>query len=92
MAGGCETGWMCHRAVEGRSALLVGGPRQCHRFDHHDYYWDDFAPALAATSWDKVNLLNTFALGGLLLVTTCCYLRADVNYRLGRNVFFRRAG
>lgn len=33
LAGGCETGWM-YRAVEVR-ALLVGGPRQCHRFDHH---------------------------------------------------------
>ncbi len=65
LAGGCETGWM-YRAVEGR-ALLVGGPRQCHRFDHPAYYWDDFAPALA-TSWDKVNLLNTFGpLGGLLV-------------------------
>lgn len=45
----------------------MGGPRQCHRFDHLAYYWDDFAPALA-TSWDKVNLLNTFGpLGGLVV-------------------------
>lgn len=54
------------------------------------YYWDDFAPALA-TRWDKVNLLSTPSLGGLLV--TYLLLFAALMLIIGwEKRFFRRSG
>ncbi|WP_437888723.1 selenium metabolism membrane protein YedE/FdhT [Phytobacter sp. V91] len=66
LAGGCETGWM-YRAVEGQVHFWWVGLGNVIGSTLLAYYWDGLAPALA-TSWDKVNLLNSFGpLGGLLL-------------------------
>lgn len=66
LAGGCETGWM-YRAVEGQVHYWWVGLGNVIGSTLLAYFWDDLSPALA-TSWDKVNLLNTFGhLGGLLV-------------------------
>ncbi|WP_249359223.1 YeeE/YedE thiosulfate transporter family protein, partial [Citrobacter sp. wls718] len=89
-AGGCETGWM-YRAVEGQVHYWWVGLGNVIGSTILAYYWDDFAPALA-TSWDKVNLLNTFGpLGGLLV--TYLLLFAALMLIIGwEKRFFRRAG
>ncbi|WP_140431473.1 YeeE/YedE family protein [Salmonella enterica] len=90
LAGGCETGWM-YRAVEGQVHYWWVGLGNVIGSTILAYYWDDFAPALA-TSWDKVNLLNTFGpLGGLLV--TYLLLFAALMLIIGwEKRFFRRAG
>lgn len=54
------------------------------------YFWDDLSPALA-TSWDKVNLLNTFGPLGGLLVTYALLLVAFLLVVAQEKRFFRRA-
>ena len=90
LAGGCETGWM-YRAVEGQVHYWWVGLGNVIGSTILAYYWDNFAPALA-TSWDKVNLLNTFGpLGGLLV--TYLLLFAALMLIIGwEKRFFRRAG
>jgi uncharacterized membrane protein YedE/YeeE len=53
------------------------------------YFWDDLAPTLA-TSWDKINLLNTFGPLGGLLVTYLLLLAAFLFVVGWEKQFFRR--
>ncbi|VDZ78293.1 inner membrane protein [Salmonella bongori] len=86
LAGGCETGWM-YRAVEGQVHYWWVGIGNVIGSTILAYSWDDFAPALA-TSWDKVNLLNTFGpLGRSAGHLPVIIYRTDVNYRLGKTFF-----
>lgn len=90
LAGGCETGWM-YRAVEGQVHYWWVGLGNVIGSTILAYYWDDFAPALA-TSWDKVNLLNTFGPLGGLLVTYLLLFTALMLIIGWEKRFFRRAG
>ena len=89
LAGGCETGWM-YRAVEGQMHYWWVGLGNVIGSTILAYYWDDLSPALA-TSWDKINLLNTFGpLGGLLV--TYLMLFAALMLIIGwEKHFFRRS-
>jgi uncharacterized membrane protein YedE/YeeE len=72
LAGGCETGWM-YRAVEGQVHYWWVGLGNVIGSTILAYFWDDLSPALA-TSWDKVNLLNTFGLSAACWSPTpCCW-------------------
>lgn len=89
LAGGCETGWM-YRAVEGQMHYWWVGLGNVIGSTSLAYFWDDLSPALA-TSWDKINLLNTFGpLGGLLV--TYLMLFAALMLIIGwEKHFFRRS-
>ena len=89
LAGGCETGWM-YRAVEGQTHYWWVGLGNVIGSTILAYYWDDLSPSLA-TSWDKINLLNTFGpLGGLLV--TYLMLFAALMLIIGwEKHFFRRS-
>ncbi|MBB3321117.1 selenium metabolism membrane protein YedE/FdhT [Atlantibacter sp. RC6] len=89
LAGGCETGWM-YRAVEGQMHYWWVGLGNVIGSTILAYFWDDLSPALA-TSWDKINLLNTFGpLGGLLV--TYLMLFAALMLIIGwEKHFFRRS-
>jgi len=89
LAGGCETGWM-YRAVEGQVHYWWVGLGNVIGSTLLAYYWDDLSPSLA-TSWDKINLLNTFGpLGGLLV--TYLMLFAALMLIIGwEKHFFRRS-
>ena len=89
LAGGCETGWM-YRAVEGQMHYWWVGLGNVIGSTILAYYWDDLSPSLA-TSWDKINLLNTFGpLGGLLV--TYLMLFAALMLIIGwEKHFFRRS-
>lgn len=89
LAGGCETGWM-YRAVEGQMHYWWVGLGNVIGSTILAYYWDDLSPALA-TSWDKINLLNTFGpLGGLFV--TYLMLFAALMLIIGwEKHFFRRS-
>ena len=65
VAGGCECGWM-YRAVEGQTHFWIVGIGNVIGATLLAFVWDDIAPLLA-TSWPKINLLESFgAYGGLL--------------------------
>lgn len=89
LAGGCETGWM-YRAVEGQVHFWWVGLGNVIGSTLLAYYWDGLSPVLA-TSWDKVNLLQSFGpLGGLLL--TYAMLVIALLLVIGwEKHFFRRA-
>lgn len=67
LAGGCETGWM-YRAVEGQVHYWWVGLGNIIGATVLAAMWDDIAPAIA-TSYEKVNLLQTFGPQGGLLLT-----------------------
>lgn len=89
LAGGCETGWM-YRAVEGQVHYWWVGLGNVIGSTLLAYFWDDLAPSLA-TSWDKVNLLNTFGPLGGLLVTYGMLLAALLLIVAWEKHFFKRA-
>ncbi len=88
LAGGCETGWM-YRAVEGQVHYWWVGLGNVIGSTILAYFWDDLAPTLA-TSWDKINLLNTFGPLGGLLVTYLLLLAAFLFVVGWEKQFFRR--
>ncbi|HTH58813.1 MAG TPA: selenium metabolism membrane protein YedE/FdhT [Paraburkholderia sp.] len=66
VAGGCETGWM-YRSMEGQVHYWFVGIGNIAGATVLAALWDRIGPPLA-TSWPKVNLLETFGpLGGLAL-------------------------
>lgn len=67
LAGGCETGWM-YRAVEGQVHYWWVGLGNIIGATVLAAMWDDIAPTLA-TSYEKINLLQTFGPQGGLLLT-----------------------
>ncbi|WP_279156129.1 selenium metabolism membrane protein YedE/FdhT [Obesumbacterium proteus] len=87
LAGGCETGWM-YRAVEGQVHFWWVGFGNILGATILAYYWDDLAPSLA-TSYDKVNLLQTFGPQGGLLVTYLMLLAAFLLVVAWEKRFFR---
>nr|WP_279078103.1 selenium metabolism membrane protein YedE/FdhT [Hafnia alvei] len=87
LAGGCETGWM-YRAVEGQVHFWLVGFGNILGATILAYYWDDLAPSLA-TSYDKVNLLQTFGPLGGLLVTYLMLLAAFLLVVAWEKRFFR---
>ncbi|MEG1467085.1 MAG: selenium metabolism membrane protein YedE/FdhT [Hafnia sp.] len=87
LAGGCETGWM-YRAVEGQVHFWWVGCGNILGATILAYYWDDLAPSLA-TSYDKVNLLQTFGPLGGLLVTYLMLLAAFLLVVAWEKRFFR---
>lgn len=65
VAGGCECGWM-YRAVEGQTHFWIVGVGNIIGATLLAFAWDDITPTLA-TSWPKINLLESFGnYGGLL--------------------------
>lgn len=90
LAGGCETGWM-HRAVEGQVHYWWVGIGNVIGATVLAWQWDSLAPLLA-TSYDKVNLLQTFGpQGGLLLTYVLLGLTMLVVLWIERRFFARRA-
>lgn len=87
LAGGCETGWM-YRAVEGQVHFWWVGFGNILGATILAYYWDYLAPSLA-TSYDKVNLLQTFGPLGGLLVTYLMLLAAFLLVVAWEKRFFR---
>ncbi|MBW7982768.1 selenium metabolism membrane protein YedE/FdhT [Enterobacillus tribolii] len=87
LAGGCETGWM-YRAVEGQVHFWWVGLGNVIGSTLLAYYWDDLAPALA-TSYDKINLLQTFGPLGGLAVTYLLLLAAFLLMIAWEKHFFR---
>lgn len=87
LAGGCETGWM-YRAVEGQVHFWWVGLGNILGATILAYYWDDLAPSLA-TSYDKINLLQTFGPLGGLLVTYLMLLAAFLLVVAWEKRFFR---
>ncbi|AXH11031.1 hypothetical protein CP960_10925 [Malaciobacter halophilus] len=66
LAGGCECGWM-YRAVEGQVHFWIVGIGNVIGSTLLAYVWDDLSLQLA-TSWPKINLLESFGnYGGLFL-------------------------
>lgn len=89
LAGGCETGWM-YRAVEGQVHYWWVGLGNVIGSTLLAYFWDDLSAPLA-TSWDKINLLNTFGPLGGLLVTYTMLLAAFLLMVAWEKHFFKRA-
>jgi len=89
LAGGCETGWM-YRAVEGQVHYWWVGLGNVIGSTLLAYFWDDLSAPLA-TSWDKINLLNTFGPLGGLLVTYAMLLAAFLLMVAREKHFFKRA-
>ncbi|WP_318372706.1 selenium metabolism membrane protein YedE/FdhT [Enterobacter sp.] len=89
LAGGCETGWM-YRAVEGQVHYWWVGLGNVIGSTLLAYFWDDLSAPLA-TSWDKINLLNTFGPLGGLLVTYAMLLAAFLLMVAWEKQFFKRA-
>ena len=87
LAGGCETGWM-YSAVEGQVHFWWVGFGNILGATILAYYWDDLAPSLA-TSYDKVNLLQTFGPLGGLMVTYLMLLAAFLLVVAWEKRFFR---
>lgn len=66
LAGGCECGWM-YRAVEGQVHFWIVGVGNIIGATLLAFVWDDWHLSMA-TSWPKINLLESFGnYGGLLL-------------------------
>lgn len=66
LAGGCECGWM-YRAVEGQVHFWIVGIGNVIGSTLLAFVWDDLSLSLA-TSWPKINLLESFGnYGGLFL-------------------------
>lgn len=66
LAGGCECGWM-YRAVEGQVHFWIVGIGNVIGATLLAFVWDDLSLSLA-TSWPKINLLESFGnYGGLFL-------------------------
>ena len=86
IAGGCECGWM-YRAVEGQVHFWIVGIGNVIGATFLAFTWDSFSISLA-TSWPKINLLESFgSYGGLfmnyifLFLLFLLILKLEKNYR-----------
>ena len=86
LAGGCECGWM-YRAVEGQVHFWIVGIGNVIGATLLAFMWDSFSLSLA-TSWPKINLLESFGqYGGLfmnyifLFLLFLLILKLEKNYR-----------
>lgn len=86
LAGGCECGWM-YRAVEGQVHFWIVGIGNVIGATLLAFMWDSFSISLA-TSWPKINLLESFGnYGGLfmnyilLFLLFLLILKLEKNYR-----------
>ena len=89
IAGGCECGWM-YRAVEGQVHFWIVGIGNVIGATLLAFAWDSFSLSLA-TSWPKINLLESFGQhGGLfmnyifLFLLFLLIIKLEKNYRLKR--------
>jgi hypothetical protein len=87
LAGGCECGWM-YRAVEGQVHFWIVGIGNVIGATLLAFAWDSFSLSMA-TSWPKINLLESFgSYGGLfmnyilLFLLFLLILKLEKNYRL----------
>jgi uncharacterized protein len=87
LAGGCECGWM-YRAVEGQVHFWIVGIGNVIGATLLAFLWDSFSISMA-TSWPKINLLESFGqYGGLfmnyifLFLLFLLILKLEKNYRL----------
>ncbi|MBU0924142.1 selenium metabolism membrane protein YedE/FdhT [bacterium] len=87
LAGGCECGWM-YRAVEGQVHFWIVGIGNVIGATLLAFMWDSFSISMA-TSWPKINLLESFGqYGGLfmnyifLFLLFLLILKLEKNYRL----------
>ena len=87
LAGGCETGWM-YRAVEGQVHYWWVGIGNVLGSTLLAWVWDDISAPLA-TSWPKINLLESFGPLGGLLVTYLLLLAAFLFLVAWEKHFFR---
>jgi uncharacterized membrane protein YedE/YeeE len=85
LAGACECGWM-YRAVEGQIHFWIVGIGNVIGATLLAFVWDDISGSLA-TSWPKINLLESFGnYGGLffnyllLLLLFLLVLKLEKNY------------
>lgn len=86
LAGGCECGWM-YRAVEGQVHFWIVGIGNVIGATFLAFTWDSFSLSMA-TSWPKINLLESFgSYGGLfmnyilLFLLFLLILKLEKNYR-----------
>ena len=87
LAGGCECGWM-YRAVEGQVHFWIVGIGNVIGATLLAFMWDSFSISMA-TSWPKINFLESFGqYGGLfmnyifLFLLFLLILKLEKNYRL----------
>lgn len=84
LAGGCECGWM-YRAVEGQVHFWIVGIGNVIGSTLLAYMWDSFSLSLA-TSWPKINLLQSFGnYGGLFMNYIFLFLLFLLVLKLERN-------
>jgi uncharacterized membrane protein YedE/YeeE len=91
VAGGCECGWM-YRAVEGQTHFWIVGVGNVIGATLLAFVWDDIAPLLA-TSWPKINLLESFGnYGGLLFNYTLLFLLFLLILKIEKNYSIKLKG
>jgi len=91
VAGGCECGWM-YRAVEGQTHFWIVGVGNVIGATLLAFVWDDIAP-LVATSWPKINLLESFGnYGGLLFNYTLLFLLFLLILKIEKNYSIKLKG
>jgi uncharacterized membrane protein YedE/YeeE len=91
VAGGCECGWM-YRAVEGQTHFWIVGVGNVIGATLLAFVWDDIAP-FVATSWPKINLLESFgAYGGLLFNYTLLFLLFLLILKIEKNYSIKLKG
>ena len=84
IAGGCECGWM-YRAVEGQVHFWIVGIGNVIGATFLAFTWDSFSISLA-TSWPKINLLESFgSYGGLFMNYILLFLLFLLILKLERN-------
>lgn len=84
LAGGCECGWM-YRAVEGQVHFWIVGIGNVIGATFLAFTWDSFSISLA-TSWPKINLLESFgSYGGLFINYILLFLLFLLILKLERN-------
>ena len=84
LAGGCECGWM-YRAVEGQVHFWIVGIGNVIGATFLAFTWDSFSVSLA-TSWPKINLLESFgSYGGLFMNYILLFLLFLLILKLERN-------
>ena len=88
LAGGCECGWM-YRAVEGQVHFWIVGMGNVIGATLLAFTWDSFSVSLA-TSWPKINLLESFGqYGGLFMNYIFLFLLFLLILKLERNYRFK---
>ena len=91
IAGACECGWM-YRAVEGQIHFWIVGVGNVIGSTLLAFVWDDISGPLA-TSWPKINLLESFGnYGGLLMNYALLALLFLVVLKLERNYLKKLKG